>query len=144
MNLQQLNQNGQNLWVFIVTGVTALLITGVCWFCVEVITSYKGWPKEGSTENSRRNKSLAFRLALLVWLVKNGYNNWLWYSGALLCILSNGKLGRFRARAMSSLDTERSDEAKAENLPENACDYVYRSIQSERGWKNFSWRTIGP
>ena len=134
MNIQQLNQSGQNIWVFIVTGVLALLITGVSWFCVEVITSYKEWPRKGITGDSRRNKSLAFRLALLVWLVKNGHTTWMWLSGAWLCILSNDKLGKFRVRSWVG----------NELLPKDkACDYVYRSIQSEDIWPNFDLeRTI--
>ena len=142
MNLQQLNHNGQNLWVFIVTGVIALLITGASWFCVEVITSYKGWPREGSTEEARRNEGLAFRLALLVWLIKNGYTTWMWYSGAWLRVLSNDKLGIFRVRVIVGLGTERSDAVKGGHLSTNACDYVHRGIQSGEGREHFSLRTL--
>ena len=139
MNLQQLNHNGKNLWVFIVTGVIALLITGVCWFCVEVITSYKGWPGEIGTENSRRSKSLAFRIALLVWLVKNGHTAWMWRSGAWLCILSNEKLGNFHAYAVVGPNEQRLHLIQ---LREKACDYVYRSIQSKEQWDNFHLSTV--
>ena len=140
MNLQQLNKSGQNLWVFIVTGVVALLVTGVAWFCVELITSYKGLPQYGSTADSRRNQSIVFRLALLVWLVKNGHTTWMWQSGAWLCILSNDKLGNFCARATPRLYPV------AEGLPEKACDYVFRSIQSKDKdmWRNFDLRRIRP
>ena len=122
MNIQQLNQSGQNLWVFIVTGVIALLITGVSWFCVEVTTTYKGWPREGSTDDLNRNRSLAFRFALLVWLVKNGHTSWMWLSGAWLCILSNDKLGEFTAQGPSGVEGY---------FPEKACDYVYESISGD-------------
>ena len=141
MNLQQLNQSGQNLWVFIMTGVIALLVTGVSWLCVEVITSYKGLPKKGSTDDSRRNQSFAFRVALLVWLVKNGNTTWMWRSGAWLCILSNDKLGKFRARARWGLNGEF---LLFDVRGEKACDYVYRCIQSEKLWVNFDLSTIGP
>ena len=130
MNLQQLNQSGQNLWVFVLTGVVALLVTGSAWWCVELITNYKGWPRKGSTEDSRRNKRLVFRLALLVWLVKNGHTTWMRRTGAWLCILSNDKLGKFRGY----------DPQTNSSLPEEACDYVYRSIQSEELWRNFEIR----
>ena len=132
MNLQQLNHSGQNLWVFVLTGVVALLVTGMAWLCVEVITNYKGWPRERSTEDSRRNNRLVFRLALLVWLVKNGYTTWMWRSGACLCILSNDKLGKFRGH----------DPQTDNSLLEEACDYVYRSIQSEELWRNFDLDTV--
>ena len=141
MNIQQLNKSGQNIWVFIVTGVIALLITGVSWFCVEVITSYKGWPKEESTDNSRRNESLAFRLALLVWLVKNGRTTWTWHSRAWLCILSNDKLGKFRARADLQNLHSSGRGAAAMKRPEKACDYVYRSISGNLV-ENFEMGTI--
>ena len=125
MNFQQLNQSGQNIWVFIVTGALALLITGVSWLSVEVITSYKGWTDLGKTDDSCRNESLPFRLALLLWLVKNGHWKWMYRSGAWLCILSNDKLGKFRVRRNLS--------------GENACNYVYRSIlDREEAWFNLN------
>ena len=122
MNIQQLNQSGQNIWVFIVTGVLALLITGMSWFCVEVITSYKGWPREGSTDDSHRDRGLVFRLALLVWLVKNGHTTWMWLSGAWLCILSNDKLGKFSYLGPRGIKN---------GITENVCDYVYDSISGK-------------
>ena len=141
MNIQQLNQSGQNLWVFTVTGVVGLLIIGISWFCVEVITSYTELTEPGSTNKSRRNQIVAFRLAVFVWLVKNGHKTWMWQSGAWLCILSNDKLGKFCARAKPNFDTERSSPAVAEGFPEKACDYVYRSITGEL-WHNFITGTI--
>ena len=134
MNIQQLNQSGQNLWVFIVTGVIALLITAVSWFSVEVITSYKGWPREGSTDNSRRNESLAFRLALLVWLVKNGHTTWMWLSGAWLCILSNGKLGKFSTLGAGY---------KMDITEDDACNYVYESISGNLEERFETTRKVG-
>ena len=144
MNLQQLNQSGQNLWIFVLTGVTALLVTGLSWLCVEAITNYKGWPKEGSTDDSRRNESLAFRLALLVWLVKNGHTTWMWRSGAWLCILSNDKLGKFVATAFVYLQDLSTGFFPPPDFPppEKACDYVYRNIQSEELWRNFDLDTV--
>ena len=141
MNLQQLNQSGQNLWVFIVTGVIALLVTGVSWLCVEVITSYKGLPEKGSTDDSRRNESFTFRVALLVWLVKNGHTAWMWHSGAWLCILSNEKLGKFSAMARQGSNGEI---LIIDARREKACDYVHSSIQSEKFWENFNLSTIWP
>lgn len=132
MNLQQLNQSGQNLWVFIVTGVIALLVTGVSWLCVEIITSYKRLPRKGSTDESRRNQNLTFRLAVLVWLVKEGHTSWMWHSGAWLCVLSNEKLGKFRAKA---------GDRSPWDPPEEACNYVYRSF-SENLAGNFDMVTV--
>ena len=142
MNIQQLNRTGQDLWIFIVTGAVALLITGVSWFCVEVLTSYKSWAKIGSTDNSRRNQALVFRLALLLWLVRNGYTTWMRRSGAWWCILSNDKFGHFRARTWYYLDTNPFITDKAMDPPEKACDYVYRSIQSGNHLQDFDLRTI--
>lgn len=141
MNLQQLNQNGQNLWVFIVTGVIALFITGVSWFCVEVITSYKGWINPRSRYDSRRYTKLVSRLALLVWLVVNGHTTWMWRSGAWLCILSNDMLGKFHARAWEDVSTQRIS-LYTEEWSDSACNYVFRSIQSEKLWVNFDLSTV--
>ena len=141
MNLQQLNQSGQNLWVFIVTGVIALLVTGVSWICVEVITSYKGFPQ--SEDVSRRKFSLTNRLAMLLWLFKEGHKSWMWHSGAWFCILSNDKLGKFlaRARIRPGYQSYRSRTQVAYDPPEKACNYVYRSL-SEGFRANFDMATV--
>lgn len=39
MNLQQLNQSGQNVWVFVLTAIVSVLITGFIWFCLELFNS---------------------------------------------------------------------------------------------------------
>ena len=39
MNLQQLNQSGQNVRSFVVTSILALIITGLMWFCLEQFNS---------------------------------------------------------------------------------------------------------
>lgn len=41
MNLQQLNNNGQQIWVFIITAVAAILVTAGLWFCFEHVNDIK-------------------------------------------------------------------------------------------------------
>ena len=39
MNLQQLNQTGQNVWSFIVTAIVSAFVTGLIWFGLELHNS---------------------------------------------------------------------------------------------------------
>lgn len=90
--------------------------------------------------DSRRNESLVFRLALLVWLVKNGHTTWMWRSGAWLCILTNEKRGKFCVRERRGPNGEYL--LWPSRKEEIACDYVYGNIQSERLWENFDLETL--
>ena len=105
MNIQQLNQNGQNLWVFLITAITTLLITGGLWSGISYINNSEGieWYKEREREREEastaardqqpllrkrgRRHSFITRLTLIVWLVRNGHTLWMWKSGALSALL---------------------------------------------------------
>ncbi|KAL8887424.1 MAG: hypothetical protein Q9215_005002 [Flavoplaca cf. flavocitrina] len=43
MNIQQLNGNGQSVWVFVVTAVIALFITAGTWYLSEEANTYRNW-----------------------------------------------------------------------------------------------------
>ena len=97
MNLQQLNSNGQQIWVFIITAVTAILVTAGLWFCFELINDYKAWQerKQGGIlwENYHPKPKYFFaaRLMMFFWLVKNGHVSWMLKAGAWWRILVNDK-----------------------------------------------------
>ena len=95
MNIQQLNHSGQNLWVFFVTAVVALLVTGGSWACSKKAMA---WYKERAAvsrayakKEGKQEYGLLLRMAMLVWLVRNGHTAWMWKSGAWLAILMNSK-----------------------------------------------------
>ena len=103
MNIQQLNGNGQNIWVFFTTAVIALVITGGSWFSSNHVAKGKAeavaWYKERALAKQLNDKteakseySLLLRMAMLVWLVRNGHKAWMWHSGAWIAILIDSKV----------------------------------------------------
>ena len=93
MNLQQLNGSGHDVWVFAVTAVVTLAITGGSWFLTVQINSYLKWRKRSYNEpyNGETQFTLAVRLALLAYLILNGHTSWMFISGAWWRILTNHK-----------------------------------------------------
>ena len=130
MNIQQLNQNGQNIWVFFTTAIVALVLTGGSWLCSKLTYEAIAWYKERASakeandeEEKRREYGLLLRMAMLIWLVRNGYKTWMWRSGGWLAILLDSK-----ARGVST-----TWEGGKRAQP-RACDYV--SQFSQRNEKN--------
>ena len=140
MNIEQLNGSGQQIWVFFTTAVAALLITGSSWLFSNRLATHRAtlWYKERAAAKKaldERRKSreygLLLRLAMLVWLVRNGHTLWMWKSGAGAAILTDN---------ITSMNphfiTNSFDEAKS------ACDYVSRfSSPSNHFWKAEAFRT---
>ena len=108
MNLQQLNNNGQQVWVFIITAVTAILVTAGLWYCFEQINDHKAWQwheQEGILWNDDEPKPkypVVIRVAMFVWLVKNGHVSWMLKSGAWWRMLVNDQT---RLRNVCLLET---------------------------------------
>lgn len=103
MNIQQLNGSGQKLWVFFATAVAALLITGGSWLCSNCIATHRSvmWYRERAAvkkANDKKSKSqeygLLLRIAMLVWLVRDGHLSWMWKTGAWAAILTNSNTAR--------------------------------------------------
>lgn len=98
MNIKQLNHSGQSLWVFFVTAVVALLVTGGSWACSKSGYKAMAWYKERAAvsrayakKGEKQEYGLLLRMAMLVWLVRNGHTAWMWKSGAWLAIPMNSK-----------------------------------------------------
>ena len=98
MNIEQLNGSGQQIWVFFTTAVVALLITGGSWLCSNHLATHTAmlWYKERAAakrdlneKRKSREYGLLLRIAMLVWLVRNGHTLWIWKSGAGAAILTN-------------------------------------------------------
>ena len=118
MNIQQLNGSGQKLWVFFVTAVLALLVTGGSWIFFNRVAPHKdkavAWYKERVADKRAHDESqeaqrygLLIRMAMLVWLVRNGYASWMWKSGAWMAITTNSKAlarGHFLTRECSAFE----------------------------------------
>lgn len=124
MNIHQLNQSGQNIWVFVVTAMATLALTGAAWFCIELANSYRAWEQEKSFNyKSVPNHSITSRIALVLLLVKQGRTLWLRRSGAWLCILSNEKYGRFKILAW---DFKRHEQSHS-----GAIDYASKHLKAQ-------------
>lgn len=139
MNIQQLNQNGQNIWVFFMTAVVALLVTGGSWVLSNAVYKAMSWYKQlaarivkDDKEDEKREYDFPHRVAMLVWLVRNGHTAWMWTTGAWLAILMDSK-----AKSKVSVMT-----SKHEFIDYTACDYVWdiNSPKPSRCWDN-KWHT---
>ena len=128
MNIQQLNQNGQTIWVFFTTAVVALVLTGGSWRCSKSTYEAMSWYKERAVakeandkEEKRREYGLLVRMTMLIWLVRNGYKTWMWRSGAWIAIL---------------LDSKEQTREYVE-VGEGACDYVSKYSQRSEEDKDY-------
>ena len=74
MNLQQLNQSGQNLWSFVVTALASLLVTAFLWFCLELYNSVVDYKRRWNEffllrDRHRPRRSKAIRVAVSLGLI---------------------------------------------------------------------------
>ena len=137
MNIQQLNESGQQIWVFFTTAVAALLITGGSWLCFNRLATHTAmiWYKERAEakkalneERKSREYGLLLRIAMLVWLVRNGHTLWMLKSGAGAAVLTNNNTVINRTWA-SRLNREPAM---------SACDYVSTFSSSSQHPYNLS------
>lgn len=96
MNLQQLNQEGQQLWVFITTAALAVIITGGIWWTINQVNSVRRWIRKPELVDKSDNKrdpqySIGVRLAMLYYLVFSGHMKWMFRSNIWLRVLANSK-----------------------------------------------------
>ncbi|KAL8919488.1 MAG: hypothetical protein Q9208_006773 [Pyrenodesmia sp. 3 TL-2023] len=98
MNLQQLNGSGQTVTDFVVTALLALIITGGTWYVAEVVNVYRTWYRKRREDGRLRMKdqpfplprySLAERIFMITWLLRDHRGRWMWRSGAFSKILFN-------------------------------------------------------
>ena len=101
MNLQQLNNSGKHIWVFLITAIVALFLTFFIWMLVEHFEKLVCWRKQISAIASNnepwpqrgKDYSLLIRLNILILLLQMGFHRWAWHSGAWLRILTNDRTG---------------------------------------------------
>ena len=94
MNIQQLNSSGQSIKTFIMTAVVMLLLTGGSWLCIEEINGYYSWlrrPKRSTPVQAltRQTYNITVRVAMLVWLYRNGHWSWVRTTTAWWYILAD-------------------------------------------------------
>lgn len=100
MNLQQLNGSGQTVKHFVVTALVALIITGGTWYVAEVLNVYRTWYRRRREDGSLRRKgqpfpvprySLAERILMITWLLRDHHGPWMWRTGAFSKVLFNSE-----------------------------------------------------
>ena len=102
MNLQQLNQSGQQLHTFVITALVSMVITGVTWLCIARINHARQWirdPSQTKDNKGRPSYNIEIRLAILYSFVfgsqdrdtvdRHAAVRWLFKSKAWLHILFN-------------------------------------------------------
>ena len=115
MNIQQLNESGKSLWVFLLTALVTLAVTGCLWLLIELLNGYQNW-KRGrpklSQNKTTSSYSMGERVAMIVWLLRHHHISWMKKTGAWWRIMAND-----RARYIKL-------EAESEGLFMSVCDYV--------------------
>lgn len=93
MNLQQLKQNGQRIQVFIITAVTALLLTFFVWLCTAQYRNYVQNREQMNTyrfqTEGKNSYTVMMRIALLIKLLVKGHGHWVWNTHAWVSIMKN-------------------------------------------------------
>lgn len=106
MNLQQLNAEGQPVWVFVLTAILATMLTAFIWFCIDQSNSVRRWirlrrtvtniyygEKEGSP-----NYSIGVRLTMIYLIMHWGHTKWLFRSNIWFYLLTNSEGTRWVQR----------------------------------------------
>ena len=128
MNIQQINGSGHNIWVFAVTSVVALVVTGATWYLIEIINGVRVSARVAQDfEMGRPNYNLAYRLFMLWWLIIHGHSSWMWRTKAGFAILKN-----------SDSFFPPSNEVNPSNPRiASACDYVAYFMHPVNAWESF-------
>ena len=138
MNLQQLNQSGQQLWVFICTASVSLVLTGGTWFCIDQFNGFRNWRRDRSvrTINQRRYSkfNLMVRIFLLCRLWLRTRTLWIFRSNAWYHVVTNSSVHGF----ITAPGTLR------EYHHLTALEYIYRGFQEYKflspWFENVKWR----
>ncbi|KAI1813115.1 hypothetical protein GGS20DRAFT_586813 [Poronia punctata] len=100
MNIRELNEDGQPIWVFILTTVLVTAGTMMLWgfmYQFQKYTSLPKLPKLSFDEENPEYYTRRKRLSVLCQLVFRGHTIWAWRSGILLSLLTNGRVAFLRS-----------------------------------------------
>ncbi|KAL8754192.1 MAG: hypothetical protein Q9184_005192 [Pyrenodesmia sp. 2 TL-2023] len=89
MNLQQLNAEGQPVWVFVLTALLATILTAFIWFFIDQINSIRRWTRmRGTLANIYKveyegipDYSIGVRITMIYLIMHWGYTKWMFRSG---------------------------------------------------------------
>ncbi|KAI1084916.1 hypothetical protein F5B20DRAFT_523670 [Whalleya microplaca] len=94
MNIHELNENGQSLWVFIVTTASIVAVAMMIWGFMYQFQKYNSLPRNNSRSEF---KSWQTRLGHLLQLAFRGHIIWAWKSGILFSLLTDGRVAFLRS-----------------------------------------------
>ena len=154
MNLQQLNQNGQHIWVFVITTIALLILTCFIWISTVQYLEYMNWRRDIKAyrsellrkwqERGSQGYSFFIRVALLIDLLRVGCGRWVWTTNAWILILTDddSRISRiFKSKGHPLRNTDygdltANDIATAFNQM-TICDYVCTYLKDDN---TLSWR----
>ena len=94
MNIQQLNESGKSLWVFLLTAFVTLAVTGCLWLLIELVNGYQIWQRgrpKVSPNITTSSYSMGERVAMVVWLFRHHHISWMREVGAWWRIMINDR-----------------------------------------------------
>lgn len=94
MNIQQLNESGKSLRVFLLTAIVTLAATGSSWLLIELLNGYQNWQRERtklSPNITTSSYSMGERVAMVVWLFRHHHTSWMREVGAWWRIIINDR-----------------------------------------------------
>ncbi|KAI0973497.1 hypothetical protein F4678DRAFT_28556 [Xylaria arbuscula] len=100
MNINELNQNGQSLWVFIVTTVVIVAATLTVWGLMFQVQKYNSLPRR---DDHGEGVPWYQRLILAFLLVGYGHVVWAWQSGIIVSLLTDGQVAFLRSCTSDSM-----------------------------------------
>ncbi|GAW14488.1 hypothetical protein ANO14919_038910 [Xylariales sp. No.14919] len=119
MNIRELNENGQPIWVFLVTTIIIVAVTMVSWGFMYQTQKYHSLPKD----DSRREKKTPWtRLCRLLQLISHGHIIWAWKSGILFSLLTDGRVVFVRSCLGHGYDSR--PRMNRHHHPHQPCAYI--------------------
>ncbi|KAI0417883.1 hypothetical protein F5X98DRAFT_386722 [Xylaria grammica] len=128
MNIRELNENGQPIWVFLVTTIIIVAVTMVSWGFMYQTQKYHSLPKD----DSRREKKTPWtRLGRLLQLISHGHIIWAWKSGILFSLLTDGRVVFVRSCLGHGYDSRPGMDRH--HHPHRPCAYIKNHLGFDGG-----------
>ena len=97
MNIEQINNSGHSIGVFITTAVIVFVTTAISWLTIEEINRTRTWHKENTRPDRAKSDfldnnnqfTIGVRLSMIWWLIIHGHLTWAWKSKSLSRIRIN-------------------------------------------------------
>ncbi|KAI1278577.1 hypothetical protein F5Y07DRAFT_360410 [Xylaria sp. FL0933] len=132
MNIYELNDSGQSLWVFILTTASIVTATMTIWGIMYQFQKFNSLPKNLYNEG----EPWTTRFKCLLQLVSHGHILWAWKSGILISLLTDGRVAFLRSCTEHVVDL--GGGVGLQQLFHNAqwpCDYIRGHLKEKEGFK---------